>query len=137
MKTNFGLKIDRRINEIADEKAHEIGLALRKKARDLTPSDSGNLKKAIRMSARKREKAIYVYVDYSKTINKKTGFNYGKWIFEGEPNPILWAKKGKHMIFRTKQSGKKPVFARKVVSPVNYNIFQEAKRQVLAERKGE
>lgn len=135
MKTNFGSKLERRINEIEDEQAHEVGIALRKKARELTPEDSGNLRKAIRMSARKREKSIYVYVDYSKTINKKTGFNYGRWIFEGEPSPILWAHNSKYMIFRTKRSNGRPVFAKKVVNPVNYRIFEEAKKQVLAERK--
>lgn len=135
MKTNFGSKLERRINEIEDEQAHEVGIALRRKARELTPEDSGNLRKAIRMSARKREKSIYVYADYSKTVNKKTGFNYGRWIFEGEPNPILWANKSRYMIFRTKMSNGRPVFAKKVVNPVNYRIFEEAKKQVLAERK--
>lgn len=134
MKTNFGSKLERRINEIEDEQAHEVGIALRRKARELTPEDSGNLRKAIRMSARKREKSIYVYVDYSKTVNKKTGFNYGRWIFEGEPNPILWANKSRYMIFRTKMSNGRPVFTKKVVNPVNYRIFEEAKKQVLAER---
>lgn len=132
-KNNFGTKLDRRINEIADEQAHEVGIALRKKVRELVPKDTGLLRQSIHMSARKREKSVYVFVDYSKTINKRNGFNYGKWIIEGEPKP--W--------FDTKNRGHKMRFYYKgkwtatyhVESPTKFPVFQQAKQEVLAERR--